>query len=217
MAADGHRPTAADGHRPTAADGHRLTAADGPQPTAAGATVWLTGLPGSGKSTIAGALVPLLAGGGHRPLLLDGDDLREGLNADLGFSPEDRAENVRRVGEVALLLARNGLVALAPVISPYNAGRARIRSRHEAAGVAFLEVHVATRIEECERRDVKGHYAAARRGELKAFTGVSDPYEAPERPELVIDTAGRSVGECADAVLAALHALLGRKSAPATL
>jgi bifunctional enzyme CysN/CysC len=172
-----------------------------------GATVWLTGLSGSGKSTIAGALAPLLAAGGSRPVLLDGDDLREGLNADLGFSPADRAENVRRVGEVALLLARNGLVAVAPVVSPYNAGRERIRRRHEQAGVAFLEVFVATTLEECERRDVKGHYARARRGELAAFTGVSDPYEAPEHAEVVIDTSGRAVEHCARDVLAALQAL----------
>ena len=171
--------------------------------------MWLTGLPGSGKSTIAGALAVLAGEAGYRPVLLDGDDLRTGLCSDLGFSPEDRAENVRRVGEVALLLARHGLVALAPLISPYNAGRARIRARHAEAGVAFVEVFVATPLEECERRDVKGHYARARRGDLTAFTGVSDPYEVPERPEVVIDTAGCAVEECAKEVLARLEALLG--------
>ncbi len=182
-----------------------------------GATIWLTGLSGAGKSSIAAALAPMLEAHGHRVLLLDGDDLREGLNADLGFSAEDREENVRRVGEVALLLARNGIVALAPVISPYNAGRDHIRQRHAGAGVPFLEVHVATTLEECERRDVKGHYARARRGELAAFTGVSDPYEAPRHPELVIDTAGRAVGECAGAVLASFESLLLRNDAAARL
>ncbi len=182
-----------------------------------GATIWLTGLSGSGKSTIAGALVPALGARGHRPLLLDGDDLREGLNADLGFSAEDRTENVRRVGEVALLLARNGLVALAPLISPYNADRARIRARHLACGVVFLEVHVATALEECERRDVKGHYARARRGELAVFTGISDPYEAPEHADLVIDTSGRAVRDCAGDVMVAFEALINRELPPATL
>lgn len=193
-----------------------------PQATApgtppAGATIWLTGLSGSGKTTIATALVRVLDERGHHPFVLDGDDLREGLNADLGFSPEDRAENVRRVGEVALLLARNGIVALAPLISPYRADRRRIRERHALAGVAFLEVHVATGLEECERRDVKGHYARARRGELAAFTGVSDPYEPPEHAEVVLDTAGRAVSDCATEVVAAFEALLQRTVAAATL
>ncbi len=176
----------------------------------AGATVWLTGLSGSGKSTIAVAVQALLAGTGRVSVVLDGDDLREGLNADLGFSPEDRAENVRRVGEVALLLARHGLVTLAPVISPYASGREAVRRRHAGHGVGFLEVHVATPLEECERRDAKGHYARARSGELPAFTGVSDPYEIPARPGLTLDTSGRDVEECAAEVLRALEPLLGR-------
>lgn len=153
----------------------------------AGATVWLTGLSGSGKSTVAFEVEHLLVGAGRPAYVLDGDNLRHGLNAGLGFSAEDRAENVRRVGEVALLLADAGVVALAPLVSPYRVDRDRVRARHEEAGVPFFEVHVATPLAECERRDPKGLYARARAGEISGLTGVDDPWEPPVRPELVLD------------------------------
>ena len=154
-----------------------------------GATVWLTGLSGSGKSTVAVALERLLVQAGRPAYRLDGDNLRHGLNADLGFSADDRAENVRRAGEVALLLADAGVVALVPLISPYRAGRDRVRAAHVAAGVPFVEVFVDTPIELCEQRDPKGLYAQARAGQITGFTGVDDPYEPPEHPELVLTPA----------------------------
>ena len=156
---------------------------------ASGATVWLTGLSGSGKSSVAVALERMLVHEGRPAYLLDGDNLRHGLNGDLGFSAEDRDENVRRVSEVARLFADAGVVALVPLISPYRAARERARAVHEAAGVPFLEVFVDTPLEECERRDPKGLYAKARAGEIKGFTGIDDPYEAPEHPELVLTPA----------------------------
>lgn len=149
-----------------------------------GATVWLTGLSGSGKSTIAMALEELLVAGGQSAYVLDGDNLRHGLNGDLGFSPADRSENVRRVGEVARLFADAGVVAVVPLISPYRADRDRAREAHVAAGVPFFEVFVDTPIEVCEERDPKGLYAKARAGEITGFTGIDDPYEAPLAPEL---------------------------------
>lgn len=149
-----------------------------------GATIWLTGLSGSGKSTIATALEELLVARGIPAYMLDGDNLRHGLNGDLGFSEEERAENVRRAGEVACLFADAGMVAIVPLISPYVADRARVRARHEAGGLPFIEVFVDTPLEECERRDPKGLYAKARAGELPHFTGIDDPYEAPADPEL---------------------------------
>ncbi|ROZ52395.1 adenylyl-sulfate kinase [Rhodococcus sp. WS1] len=152
----------------------------------AGATVWLTGLSASGKSTIAVELERRLVAAGIPAYRLDGDNLRHGLNADLGFSAEDRAENVRRVGSVAQLFADSGAVAVACLISPYREDRDRVRAAHEAAGLKFVEVYVDTPIEQCEARDPKGMYAKARAGEIKGFTGVDDPYEAPASPELVI-------------------------------
>ncbi len=154
-----------------------------------GATVWFTGLSGSGKSTVAVACERLLVAAGHPAYLLDGDNLRYGLNGDLGFSAEDRHENVRRVAEVARLFADAGVVALVPLISPYRDGRDRARALHEAAGVPFFEVFVDTPLEECEARDPKGLYAKARAGELTGFTGIDDPYEAPEAPDLVLTPA----------------------------
>jgi bifunctional enzyme CysN/CysC len=154
-----------------------------------GATVWLTGLSGSGKSTVAVELERTLVAAGRPAYILDGDNLRHGLNADLGFTDEDRAENVRRVGEVARLLADAGVVALVPVISPFRAGRDGVRAMHEAAGVPFLEVFVDTPIELCEQRDPKGLYAKARAGEITGFTGIDSPYEAPAAPELVLTPA----------------------------
>jgi bifunctional enzyme CysN/CysC len=151
-----------------------------------GATVWLTGLSGSGKSTVAVELEQRLVGDGRPAYILDGDNLRHGLNADLGCSDDDRAENVRRVGEVARLLADAGIVAVVPVISPFREGRERVRALHAAAGVPFLEVFVDTPIAVCEARDPKGLYAKARAGELRGFTGIDSPYEAPVDPDVVL-------------------------------
>ena len=149
-----------------------------------GATVWFTGLSGSGKSTVATAVEKALLESGRPCYVLDGDNVRMGLNGDLGFSAEDRDENVRRVAEVGRLFADAGVVALIPLVSPYRAARDNARALHEAADVPFFEVFVDTPIELCEQRDVKGLYAKARAGEIKGFTGIDDPYEAPERPEL---------------------------------
>ncbi len=151
-----------------------------------GATVWFTGLSGAGKSTVANAVAAALLAARRPAYLLDGDNIRHGLNADLGFSAADRTENVRRIGEVARLMADAGLVVLAPVISPYRAGRDAVRSAHAAAGLDFFEVHVDTPLAECEARDPKGLYARARAGTLTGMTGIDDPYEPPETAELVI-------------------------------
>ena len=169
-----------------------------------GATVWFTGLPASGKSTVAAALEAALLDQGRGAYLLDGDNVRHGLCGDLGFSAADRAENVRRVGEVACLLADAGLVALAALVSPYAADRDRVRARHEAEGLRFFEVFVNTPLEECERRDPKGLYARARAGELSGLTGVDDPYEPPLRPELELQPLDQGVESAVAAVLALL-------------
>ena len=166
-----------------------------------GVTVWLTGLSGSGKSTIAHRLEDRLVSSGRAAYVLDGDNVRHGLNGDLGFSPEDRTENVRRVGEVARLMADAGLVVAVPVISPYRADRDRVRTAHEAAGLRFLEVWVATPLEECERRDPKGMYARARAGELSNFTGIDAPYEVPTNPDLTLDTTTRDVDACVEVII----------------
>jgi bifunctional enzyme CysN/CysC len=164
---------------------------DGPRRlTTPGGTVWLTGLSGAGKTTISHLLQDLLLERGLRAYPLDGDDLRKGLNADLGFSEADRTENVRRLGEVAVLLAGFGHLSIVSAISPYAAGRDAVRARHVAVGVRFVEVYVATPLEVCEERDPKGLYARARRGELASFTGKTAPYEPPESPELVLSTTG---------------------------
>lgn len=169
-----------------------------------GATVWLTGLSGSGKSTIARRVERLLVEEGRACCVLDGDNLRHGLNADLAFDAADRAENVRRTCEVALLMADAGLVVLSPLISPYRAGRQRVRAQHHAAGLRFFEVHVDVPVAVCEQRDPKGLYRRARAGELRGFTGVDDPYEAPEHPELVVGPE-LSADDAAAAVLALLR------------
>jgi bifunctional enzyme CysN/CysC len=166
-----------------------------------GLTVWLTGLSGSGKSTIAHAVERRLVESGRAAYVLDGDNVRHGLNGDLGFSPGDRAENVRRVAEVARLMADAGLVVLVPVISPYRVDRAAARTRHEVAGLGFLEVFVDTPIEVCEERDPKGLYRLARTGGLTDFTGIDAPYEAPLTPDLVISTVDRTTEECATELL----------------
>jgi bifunctional enzyme CysN/CysC len=167
-----------------------------------GATVWFTGLPASGKSTIASGVEAQLLAGGHSAYVLDGDNLRHGLNGDLGFSAEDRAENVRRTGEVAALLADAGVTVLVALVSPYRADRAAARAISERQGLPFIEVHVATSLEECERRDPKGLYARARAGELSHLTGVDDPYEPPSDAEVVV--AGVSVEDAVARVLASL-------------
>src|ERR687886_165132 len=152
----------------------------------AGATVWMTGLPGSGKSTIASGVEAALLAAGRSAYILDGDNLRHGLNGDLGFSAADRAENVRRTAEVSALLADAGVVVLVALVSPYRADRDAARAVHAARGLPFVEVHVATPLEECERRDPKGLYARARAGELVGLTGVDDPYEPPVSAEVVV-------------------------------
>ena len=174
-----------------------------------GATVWFTGLSGSGKSTVAVEVERLLVGAGRPAYLLDGDNLRQGLNGDLGFTADDRAENVRRVGEVARLFADAGVVALVPVISPYVADRARVREIHHLAGLPFVEVFVDTPLEVCESRDPKGLYAKARAGEITGFTGIDDPYEAPDAPELRLTPADGDPPAQAALVLALLERLAG--------
>jgi bifunctional enzyme CysN/CysC len=153
----------------------------------AGQTVWLTGLSGSGKSSVAVAVERALLESGRPAIILDGDNLRHGLNRDLGLSAEDRAENVRRVGEVAKLFAGVGWVALVPVISPYIADRDAVRASHEAGGLAFAEIYVDTPLEVCQSRDPKGLYAKAAAGQLTGMTGIDAPYEAPLRPDLFLD------------------------------
>jgi len=173
-----------------------------------GATVWFTGLSGSGKSTVAHECERLLLGEQRPSYVLDGDNLRHGLNGDLGFSAADRAENIRRVGEVARLFADAGVIALVPVISPYRADRERARAAHVAAGLPFLEVFVDTPLEVCEARDPKGLYAKARRGELRGFTGIDDPYEAPVAPEVRLTPDDGDATAYAARVLEALDRLL---------
>jgi len=167
-----------------------------------GLTVWLTGLPSAGKTTVAAALEKRLLAEGHRVEVLDGDVMRTRLTKGLGFSREDRDENIRRIGFVAHLLARNGVIAVVPVISPYRSVRDEIRELHDGR---FFEVHVATPVEVCSERDVKGLYARQRAGELSGLTGVDDPYEPPVRPELVLHTETATLDESVEALWQALH------------
>lgn len=168
-------------------------------------TVWFTGLSGSGKSTVAVELERRLSEAGRLCYRLDGDNLRHGLNGDLGFSEADRAENIRRTGEVCRLLVDAGVIVLASFVSPFRADRDQVRSLHDAAGMPFSEVHVHVPLEVAEARDPKGLYAKARAGEISGFTGIDQPYEAPETPELRIDTSTHSVGEAAGLVEAYLQ------------
>jgi adenylylsulfate kinase len=155
-----------------------------------GCTIWLTGLPSSGKSTIAFSLEHLLVQRGHLAYVLDGDNIRHGLNKNLGFSAEDRAENIRRIGEVAKLFADTGIITLTAFVSPYRADRDVVRKLHDDAKLPFIEVFIDTPVADCEKRDPKGLYAKARAGQIKGFTGVDDPYEPPTKPELTLKTGG---------------------------
>jgi adenylyl-sulfate kinase len=170
-----------------------------------GATVWLTGLSASGKSTIAHAVEAALVTQGRAAYTLDGDNVRHGLNADLGFSAEDRTENVRRVGEVARLMADAGIVALAPLISPYEADRESLRKAHETADIPFLLVHVNTPLDVCAERDPKGLYEMAQRGEIADFTGITAPYEVPTTPDLRLDASVVSLEDAVTAILSLLE------------
>ncbi|WP_431683872.1 adenylyl-sulfate kinase [Kitasatospora sp. KL5] len=184
--------------------GEAAEAARAAAPCERGATVWLTGLPSAGKTTLAFALAERLRAEGHKVEVLDGDEIREFLSKGLGFTQEDRHTNVTRIGFVAEKLASNGVKVLAPVIAPYADSRTAVRERHAANGTDFLEIHVATPVELCAERDVKGLYAKQAAGEISGLTGVDDPYEAPQNPELRLQTQGRAVAESA----AELHAFL---------
>jgi len=171
----------------------------------AGCTIWITGLSGSGKSTIAHRCEASLISRGRSAYTLDGDNIRHGLNQDLGFGPADRTENVRRIGEVARLMADAGMVVFAPLISPYASGRDHVRTLHSDAGLPFYEIHVATPLDVCELRDTKGLYAKARAGEIGDFTGISAPYEEPTAPDLRIDTSVTSLDDAVTAVLSLIR------------
>jgi len=170
-----------------------------------GCTVWFTGLSGSGKSTLANLLEKALWERGVRAFVLDGDNVRHGLNKDLGFSPKDRTENIRRIGEVAKLFTEAGVINVTAFISPYRADRDLVRQLMKSGD--FVEVYVKCRLDECERRDPKGLYKKARAGEIPEFTGISAPYEAPEKPELELDTSD----ETADKSVARLLTFLEQK------
>jgi adenylylsulfate kinase len=162
-----------------------------------GATLWFTGLSGSGKSTIAFTLEHALVQQGRLAYVLDGDNIRHGLNKNLGFSAADREENIRRIGEVAKLFADCGVITMTSFISPYRKDRDIVRALHDAGQMPFIEIHVNTPIETCEQRDPKGLYKKARAGQLKGFTGIDDPYEAPTSPELTIDATNTSPQQAA--------------------
>ncbi|WP_248511908.1 adenylyl-sulfate kinase [Streptomyces sp. D2-8] len=169
-----------------------------------GATVWLTGLPSSGKTTIANAVADRLRAQGRRVEVLDGDEFRETLSAGLGFSRADRHTNVQRIGLVAEVLARNGVLALVPSIAPYADSRQAVSERHRASSTPYLEVHVATPSSTCSERDVKGLYAKQAAGEISGLTGVDDPYEIPARPDLRIPAHAQTVDESAETLLSLL-------------
>lgn len=171
-----------------------------------GATVWFTGLSGSGKSTIAFTVEHMLVESGQLAYCLDGDNIRHGLNKNLGFSPEDRTENIRRIGEVAKLFADTGVLTFTSFISPYREDRDLVRKVHDEAGLPFIEVFVKVDLDICEQRDPKGLYKKARAGEIPEFTGISAPYEEPLKPELVIENGSRQTPvESANQVLAYLR------------
>ena len=163
------------------------------------AIFWMTGLSGSGKSTIANAVEQQLAQKGYHTFLLDGDNIRHGLNKDLGFTEADRIENIRRIGEVSKLMTDAGLIVITAFISPFQSERNMVRELVDAG--EFIEIFVDTPLQVAEKRDVKGLYAKARAGELKNFTGIDSPYERPSKPEITIDTAELSVDEAADTIV----------------
>jgi adenylylsulfate kinase len=169
-----------------------------------GCTIWMTGLSGSGKSTLANALDAELVKRGIRSYVLDGDNVRHGLNKDLGFSPEDRTENIRRIGEVAKLFTDAGIINSTAFISPYREDRDRARASQKDGD--FLEVYVQASVEACEGRDTKGLYAKARAGQIKEFTGISAPYEEPAKPEVTVNTETQSVEESLAVILEYLKA-----------
>ena len=168
-----------------------------------GVTIWLTGLSGSGKSTIAVELEHALLDNNHQAYILDGDNVRHGLNKNLGFSPEDRSENIRRIGEVARLFTDANIITVTAFISPYKADRDEARALQKDGD--FVEVYVKCSIEECEKRDTKGLYKKARAGEIKEFTGISAPYEEPDKAELTIDTTELSVEDSTRAIIGYLE------------
>lgn len=172
-----------------------------------GGVLWFTGLSGAGKSTLAIELERQLFAKGYSVYVLDGDNLRTGLNADLGYSHADRTENIRRVGELAALFADAGTIVISAFISPYRTDRRRAR---DAAGNTFHEIYVKADIETCEGRDPKGLYRRARSGEIPDFTGISAPYEVPEAPDFVVDTAADDVKQCIDALAAYVEAQFGQ-------
>jgi adenylylsulfate kinase len=180
------------------------TGVDGLDLPSSGATVWLTGLPSAGKSTIATAVAARLRAAGRRVEILDGDEVRTNLSAGLGFSRADRDTNVRRIGWVARLLASHGVVVLVPVIAPYAQARDEVRAAHVSASVPFVEVYVATPVDVCATRDVKGLYARQARGEISGLTGVDDPYEPPAAPEVTLRTHETGLDDCVAAIVASL-------------
>lgn len=166
-----------------------------------GATLWFTGLSGSGKSTVAVALESVLHEMGRLSYRLDGDNVRLGINKNLGFSAEDRAENIRRIGEIAKLFVDAGVIALSSFVSPYRADRDAVRALHDASDMPFIEIYVECPLDVAEERDPKGLYKKARAGEIKNFTGIDDPYEAPTQPELVLNTAEMTLEEEVQTIL----------------
>ena len=166
-----------------------------------GVTLWMSGLSGSGKSTIAVALEQVLLQRGKHAYRLDGDNVRHGLNKNLGFSPDDRAENIRRIGEVAKLFADGGIITIASFISPYTADRDSVRKLHDEGDLPFFEVYVDAPLDVAESRDPKGLYKKARAGEIKGFTGIDDPYEEPSQPELHLRTDQLSIEESVQKLL----------------
>jgi bifunctional enzyme CysN/CysC len=175
----------------------------------AGATVWLTGLSGSGKSTIATELARELLNTSRLAYILDADNIRHGLNSDLGYSDPDRTENIRRMAEVACLFADSGTVAIVPIISPFIASREHARKLHADKNLQFIEVHVATPIDECERRDTKGLYAKVRSGQMTGLSGVDSPYEAPKSPDVVVGLDNQTLQESVRFILKKLQARAG--------
>jgi adenylylsulfate kinase len=183
-------------HNVTAEDRHRLKGHQG-------AVIWFTGLSGSGKSTLANAVESMLYDRGCHTYILDGDNIRHGLNKNLGFSPEDRHENIRRIGEVARLFSDAGVIALTAFISPYAADRQMAREMNPPG--SFIEVYCECSLDVCEQRDTKGLYKKARAGQIKEFTGISAPYEPPPQPEVTVRTDQAGIEECARQVVAHLE------------